>query len=90
MSCTVKVYIYDLSRGFARPLAPFLGMNLEAIWHTGIVVFGKEYSFGPSGIVICSPGDSTTAPVKEVKILGNTSVTLEELESYLRQIGQTE
>lgn len=29
--------------------------NIEGIWHTAIVVFGKEHFFGSNGISICKP-----------------------------------
>jgi hypothetical protein len=33
-----------------------LGKQLDGVWHTGIVVFGKEYFFGgDTGITCCSP-----------------------------------
>lgn len=31
------------------------GRTFEGIWHTSIVVFGKEYFFGNSGIEMCEP-----------------------------------
>ena len=33
----------------------YLGLDTEGIYHTGIVVFGKEYFFGSEGIKSCSP-----------------------------------
>ena len=37
---------YDVSRGYAKWLRSFLGQDLEGIWHTGVVAFGREYWFG--------------------------------------------
>ena len=31
------------------------GRHLDGIWHTSIVVFGREYFFGGGGIVSCKP-----------------------------------
>nr|CAD1836106.1 unnamed protein product [Ananas comosus var. bracteatus] len=43
----VKLNVYDLSQGLARQLSTtFLGKAIEAIWHTGVVVYGTEYYFG--------------------------------------------
>lgn len=33
----------------------FLGKHIEGIWHTSIVIFGKEYYFGQTGISVCEP-----------------------------------
>lgn len=44
---TVKVRIYDLSQGLAKNLSRMLiGKQIDGIWHTGVVVFGKEYFYG--------------------------------------------
>merc|ERR1712123_254632 len=43
----VQLYIYDLSQGFAAMMSePLLGFKLEAIYHTAIIVYGKEYYYG--------------------------------------------
>ena len=40
-----ELYIYDLTQGMASSMAPMLGLNfnLEGVWHTAIVVHGKEW-----------------------------------------------
>lgn len=44
---SVKLYVYDISQGLARQFGrAVLGIDLEGIWHTGIVVYGNEYFFG--------------------------------------------
>ncbi|XP_039644474.1 desumoylating isopeptidase 1b [Perca fluviatilis] len=56
-SYPVKLYIYDMSRGMARQLSPLLlGRQLDGIWHTAIVVHGKEFFFVGEGINNCPPG----------------------------------
>ena len=46
----VQLYIYDLSRGLARQLSMgLLGKQIDAIYHTSIVVGGKEVGHPPSG-----------------------------------------
>lgn len=38
--------VYDLSQGMAKVLSPSLiGKQIDGIWHTGIVVYGKEYFY---------------------------------------------
>lgn len=33
----------------------FVGRQLDGIWHTGIVAYGREYFFGPAGIQSVRP-----------------------------------
>lgn len=43
----VTLHIYDLSQGMAKVFSPmYLGKQINGIWHTGVVVYGKEYYFG--------------------------------------------
>lgn len=82
----VTLNIYDLSQGLARQLSTtFLGKAIEAIWHTGIVVYGKEYYFG--GGIQNSPAGSTAygTPMRVVE-LGVTHVPQDVFESYLEEI----
>ncbi|KAI5958687.1 uncharacterized protein KGF55_005685 [Candida pseudojiufengensis] len=40
----VQVYVYDLSKGLAKLYSPMLlGFEIEAIYHTSVVVRGEEY-----------------------------------------------
>lgn len=83
---SVKLNIYDLSRGLARQLSTtFLGKAIEAIWHTGVVVYGTEYYFG--GGIQQSPSGTTPygAPMR-VLDLGVTHVPKELFEEYLQEI----
>uniref|UniRef100_A0A7C9AD63 PPPDE domain-containing protein n=1 Tax=Opuntia streptacantha TaxID=393608 RepID=A0A7C9AD63_OPUST len=82
----VTLNIYDLSQGLARQLSTtLLGKPIEAIWHTGIAVYGNEYYFG--GGIQHSPAGLTPygAPVRVVE-LGVTQVPQEVFESYLQEI----
>ena len=39
----VEVWLYDLSQGMARAMSMgFLGKQIDAIYHTGVVVYGWE------------------------------------------------
>nr|CAB3499407.1 unnamed protein product [Digitaria exilis] len=83
----VKLHIYDLSQGMARQLsATILGKAIEGIWHTGVVVYGREYYFG-GGIQQGQPGRTPYGtPVRAVD-LGVTHVPREMFEDFLREIG---
>ncbi|KAJ3682371.1 hypothetical protein LUZ60_014944 [Juncus effusus] len=82
----VKLNVYDLSRGLARQLSTtFLGKAIEAIWHTGIVVYGKEYYFG-AGIQQDPEGRTPYGTPVRVVDLGTTHVPKEVFEDYLREI----
>ncbi|KAK9726532.1 hypothetical protein RND81_05G221800 [Saponaria officinalis] len=82
----VTLNIYDLSQGLARQLSTaFLGKAIEAIWHTGIVVYGNEYYFG--GGIQHAPAASTPygTPMKVVE-LGVTHIPQDVFEGYLEEI----
>ncbi|CAK9089268.1 unnamed protein product [Durusdinium trenchii] len=81
---SVKLNWYDVSRGYAKWLpGALLGQDLEGIWHTGIVAFGREYWFG--GKVLASePGKAPFAGPIRCTELGTTLNTKEELEDWLR------
>lgn len=85
----VQLAVYDLSRGMARAMSKaILGQQIEGIWHTGIVVFGKEYYFG-GGIQVSPWGffaQSNGMNPSQILELGQTQKTQNELENYLRSI----
>ncbi|XP_025163508.1 uncharacterized protein LOC105190522 isoform X2 [Harpegnathos saltator] len=56
MKTTVELYIYDLTKGMAAMMSRLLiGRQLDGIWHTAIVAYGREYFFGPAGIQSIRP-----------------------------------
>lgn len=62
---SVKLYVYDLSNGLARQLSlQMTGRQIDGIWHTSVVVFGKEVFYG-QGISITAPGKSHVCLVIE-------------------------
>ncbi|KAL9228317.1 hypothetical protein vseg_003910 [Gypsophila vaccaria] len=82
----VTLNIYDLSQGLARQLSTtFLGKAIEAIWHTGVVVYGNEYYFG--GGIQQAPAASTPygTPMRVVE-LGVTHIPQDVFEGYLEEI----
>ncbi|KAF8749513.1 hypothetical protein RHS01_09976 [Rhizoctonia solani] len=46
----VQLYVYDLSGGLAKALSmQMTGKQIDGIWHTSVVVFGKEIFYGQHG-----------------------------------------
>ncbi|KAF6988989.1 hypothetical protein CFC21_006393 [Triticum aestivum] len=82
----VKLHIYDLSQGMARQLSTtVLGKPIDAIWHTGVVVHGKEYFFG-GGIQQDRPGRTPYGTPARVEHFGVTHVAKEDFEDFLQEI----
>ncbi|KAL3647642.1 hypothetical protein CASFOL_008610 [Castilleja foliolosa] len=82
----VSLNVYDLSQGLARQLSTtFLGKVIEGIWHTGVVVYGREYYFG-GGIQNDSVGKTPYGTPLRVVDLGVTHVPKDVFEMYLHEI----
>jgi endo-beta-N-acetylglucosaminidase D len=88
---SVQLYRYDISGGMARNLSQaFLGRHVEAIWHTGIVVFGKEYYFdGGVGVVSERAGSTRFGRPLRVDTLGTTSKQATEFEAWVGRMRST-
>lgn len=83
---TVKVYVYDLSHGLARVYAPMvLGISLDAIYHTSVVVYGKEYYIDQGVKVALTPGTTKYGTPVEVIDMGETEVPEELFDDYLEE-----
>eukprot|EP01036_Dinobryon_divergens_P026292 gene26292-34917_t len=85
----VVLEVYDLSHGMAAAMSQsILGMRIDGIWHTGVVVFNKEYYFG--GGIQCSPvghfAMSSGMRASRSERIGLTTKTQSEFETYLRSI----
>eukprot|EP01083_Nonionella_stella_P058027 152081_1 len=59
--------------------------TIEGIWHTGLVVYEKEYFFG-GGIQKESPGTTMFGTEYEVISMGTTSKTESEFDAFLKRI----
>lgn len=88
---SVQLYRYDISGGMARQLSQsFLGRYVEAIWHTGIVVFGREYYFdGGVGIVSERAGGTRFGRPLRVDTLGVTQKNAVEFERWVVHMRST-
>lgn len=85
----VKLYVYDISKGFASQLSPMLlGKRIDGVWHTGIVCFDREFFYGSGGIQSCMPGGTILNIPDEVIDLGETEITQDVFIEYLHGIGQ--
>lgn len=52
----VELYIYDLTNGMAAMMSQvLLGRHIEGVWHTAVVIYGREFFFGGQGIQSCLP-----------------------------------
>jgi hypothetical protein len=73
----VQLYVYDLSQGLARQFSQqFLGTQIDAIYHTSIVLDGIEYFFG-AGIQTCLAGSTHHGRPMQVISLGKTELPME-------------
>ncbi|KAK2198356.1 bifunctional PPPDE peptidase domain superfamily/PPPDE peptidase domain [Babesia duncani] len=90
---TFPVYLkaYDLSHGLVSQISmPILGFQLEAVWHTGIAVYGNEYMFG-DGIYSAKEEDCerlVNHPLLRKILLGYTSVTEENFKKHLEELSE--
>jgi len=79
----VLLHIYDLSNGAAEALSPWVvGKELKGIWHTGVVVFGKEYYYSKD-TVFDVPGATSFGKPTQVLSLGYTLWKQDELHEYV-------
>ncbi len=85
-SFKVKVYVYDLSHGLAAVYAPLiLGISIDAIYHTSVVVYDKEHYIN-QGINTSIPGTTKYGTPKEVLDMGETFVTPDIFEDFLDEL----
>lgn len=83
---SVKLYIYDLSRGMAKLYAPMLlGQDLEGVWHSSLVVHNREIYYG-QGIFCVPPGTTHLGAPHRVIDLGESELPLEVIEEYLEEV----
>ena len=84
----VVLALYDLSQGMAAQMSQqFLGMQIDMIPHTGVVVYGKEYFFG-GGIQALPHAQFVASHMPPVKMIpmGNTEIPKATFEEFLQNI----
>jgi len=81
----VQLHKFDISQGHARWLSPALvGEELKGIWHTSVVVFGREYWYGGKVLFAEPPGNSPWGKPTEIYNLpGSTLRSQKELHQFL-------
>lgn len=86
MTHQVTLLVYDITMGMARGMSMMLiGQQVDAIYHTSIVVYGREYFFGGG---ICNMAPKTTPygkPIQEIP-LGETEIPQDVFEDYLKEL----
>ncbi|KAH6680376.1 PPPDE putative peptidase domain-containing protein [Halenospora varia] len=82
----VQLYIYDLSKGLARQISTvFLGTQIDAVYHTSIVMEGIEYVYD-GGIKTVNPGGTHLGKPLEIKMLGKTELPMDVIMEYLESL----
>ncbi|KAK6430355.1 hypothetical protein LTR95_013495 [Oleoguttula sp. CCFEE 5521] len=82
----VQLYVYDLTRGMARSMSQqFLGIQIDAVYHTALVLGNVEYFFG-AGVQTCYPGTTHHGRPMEIIPIGSTQLPLEVILEYLESL----
>ncbi|KAH8425201.1 bifunctional C97 family peptidase/thioredoxin family protein [Aspergillus melleus] len=84
----VELYVYDLSKGLARMYSlPLTGTQIDAIYHTSLVLNGVEYFFG-QGIQTAIPGSTHHGQPIEKLHMGRTELPSDVIEEYISSLGE--
>ena len=89
MSHPVELWLFDLSNGMAKQLSmAFVGKEIEGIWHTSVIAYGKEHFYGAEGISHESPGSSMVGFNTYKRFpMGETDIPPDVFYDYLKQLG---
>ena len=72
MADKVHLLVYDITQGMAKGMSMMLlGHQVDAVYHTSLVVYGREYFFG-GGICHMAPKTTPYGKPIEEKIVGET------------------
>lgn len=86
-SYPIQVYVYDISHGLARIYSQsILGIPLDAIYHTSVVIYGKEYYFDQEGVVAGVPEFTRFGKPQEVINKGDTFIPQEIFEEFVESL----
>ncbi|XP_055618229.1 uncharacterized protein LOC129763316 [Toxorhynchites rutilus septentrionalis] len=89
-SSEVVLYIYDLTQGMAAMMSQMLlGRHIEGIWHTAVVVYGREYFFGSQGITSCPPGTTVLGQPLRRETIGQTFIPRSVFTDYVRGLAES-
>lgn len=82
----VQLYVYDLTHGMARGMSKqFLGIQIDAVYHTSLVFNNIEYFFG-AGVQTSYPGSTHHGQPMEIIPMGTTHLPLETILEYLESL----
>lgn len=84
----VRLHVYDLSMGLAAQVSEsVLGKRVEAVYHTGVVVFGREFYYGSgSGIQAGAPASTSYGSPIQVMDMGHTEIDRTILDELLQDL----
>ncbi|KAG2736758.1 hypothetical protein G9P44_000848 [Scheffersomyces stipitis] len=83
----VQVYVYDLSNGLAAVYSPMiLGINLDAIYHTSVVIYNKEHYIDQGIKVNSPPGYTKYGTPIEIIDMGDTFINEEIFQEFLDEL----
>ncbi|KAF9123050.1 hypothetical protein BGW39_009310 [Mortierella sp. 14UC] len=89
MSERVTLFVYDLSHGMARTMSlGFVGRQIDAIYHTSVVIFGREFFYG-QGIMSAIPGSTPHGQPIERIAMGETEIPQEVFMEFMDNMRET-
>ncbi|KAG0264142.1 hypothetical protein BG011_007410 [Mortierella polycephala] len=89
MSERVILFVYDLSQGMARTMSMgIVGRQIDAIYHTSVVIFGREFFYG-QGIMSAIPGTTMHGqPIEQID-MGETEIPQEVFMEFMDNMRET-
>ncbi|KAF9910453.1 hypothetical protein EC991_006504 [Linnemannia zychae] len=89
MSERVTLFVYDLSHGMARTMSlGLVGRQIDAIYHTSVVIFGREFFYG-QGIMSAIPGSTPHGQPIERVDMGETEIPQEVFMEFMDNMRET-
>ncbi|KAG0321396.1 hypothetical protein BGZ97_011475 [Linnemannia gamsii] len=89
MSERVTLLVYDLSQGMARTMSlGLVGRQIDAIYHTSVVIFGREFFYG-QGIMSAIPGTTPHGQPIERVDMGETEIPQEVFMEFMDNMRET-
>jgi desumoylating isopeptidase 1 len=86
MADKVTLLVYDITQGMAKNMSMmFLGQQVDCVYHTSLVVYGKEYFFG-GGICQMEPKQTPYGQPVEEHPIGETEIPKEVFDDYLKDL----